>query len=111
MVLVLVFGGWYVLREDQNGRNMYERYRAYRQSEEQVAAAEVRLKALESALEKAEARVGQLEADPVEVEAAVRRIKGLIRPGEIVFRLKPAEPQDADGLRVEEPQHRTELSN
>ncbi len=90
---------------------MYERYRAYRQSGEQVAAAKQQLEALEAARKQAEDRVNQLQADPVEVEAAIRRIKGLIRPGEMVFRLKEHRPAQTETPGSESETHRTEWSN
>ncbi len=82
-------------------RQLRERYEGFQQSEQEIEAAKRQIGELEQALSEEEARAQNLVNDPVEVEAAIRRIKRGVRDGETVFRVEqdpaqteapPAEP-------------------
>ncbi len=68
-------------------RGLRELYDSFEQSAHEVRLLEKeldRLKTEESGLRR---RVEGLESDPVEMEAAIRQRKNLVRPGETVFRV------------------------
>lgn len=45
--------------------------------------------ALEAQVQQAQERVYNLDADPLEVEASLRRIKGMVREDERIYRMEP----------------------
>lgn len=68
-------------------RGLVDLYENYQQSAHEVQVLQndlERLRAEESGLRR---RVEGLENDPVEMEAAIRQRKNLVRPGEIIFRV------------------------
>ncbi len=69
-------------------RQLQERYEAFQQSERDIEAAKRQIGELEQELSEEEARARNLVNDPVEVEAAIRRIKRGVRDGETVFRVE-----------------------
>jgi cell division protein FtsB len=71
-------------------RDLHGRYQAYQRSEESVQAAQHKEQALEDEKQRLEQRVKDLDQNPLEVEAAIRRIKRLVRDGETVYRLEEA---------------------
>lgn len=79
----LVLAAGYVER-----RQLKERHAAFLQSEREIEAAQSQIVELEQALVAEEARARDLASDPVEVEAAVRRIKRAARDGEILYRVE-----------------------
>lgn len=68
-------------------RDLVTLYHSYRQSEESLRAIEVRLTTRQNEEEVLRTRVDHLDSDPLEVEAAIRRGKGLVREGETVYRV------------------------
>jgi cell division protein FtsB len=78
-------------------RQLQERYEAFQQGEREIEDARAQILELEKALAEEEARARNLVSDPVEVEAAIRRIKRGVRDGETVFRVEasPAQPAEA----------------
>jgi cell division protein FtsB len=84
-LIVIVVGLAYIERRDLLGR-----YNQYTQSVESVRAARERVEALETAVNQSRQMVRNLDKDPLEVEAAIRRIKQMVRPGETVFSLEEA---------------------
>ncbi len=85
---------WYV-----HERDLAARFDAKQASDAEVRATDAHLKAQRSERAAARERVEGLDSDPVEVEAAIRRNKGLIRPGERVFLFQ----EDAASPGVESP--------
>lgn len=84
-VLAAVFAVAYVAE-----RGLLARYRAYQRSEESVRAAQQQSDNLSKALNGSRQQVEGLGKDRVEQEAAIRRIKKLVRPGETVYRIEKA---------------------
>jgi cell division protein FtsB len=82
-LLLLVLATWAYM--DQRGLN--DRIEAAHFSQEQVEALRDELRAAEATMSRLEARVEHLHGDPVEMEAAVRRNKNLVREGETRFRV------------------------
>jgi len=90
-LLVVSLALFYVGRHDLDGR-----YQAYLRSDEQVRAAREQCEQLRRDLETARQRVEHLGNDPLEIEAAIRRTKNLVREGEKVYRIKQV-PNGAHG--------------
>lgn len=74
--------------------HLAERYQAHLDRERQIAEFRKQIGIMHDRAEASRNRVKQLDVNPVEKEAAVRRIKGWTRPGEIVYRVEeaPANP-------------------
>lgn len=88
IAIVTVLG--YVAHRDLGGR-----YNAYQRSEMSVNAAKEQARILDEELQRLQQRVKDLDQkNPLEVEAAIRRIKQLVRDGETVYRLEEA-PESA----------------
>lgn len=81
-------------------RDLQGRFEERRQHQQAVEAARQQVDALDRELEQHKARVEGLDNDPVEIEASVRRVRQLVRPGETMYRIEedtvtPVEtPQD-----------------
>ena len=82
-LLVVSLALFYVVRRDLDGR-----YQAYLRSDAQVRAAREQCEQLRRDLESARQRVEHLGNDPLEIEAAIRRTKNLVREGEKIYRIK-----------------------
>jgi len=91
LVLLLAIGlaGAYGMKN-----HLAERYQAHLERERQIAEFRAQIGIMRGRAEASRSRVQQLDVNPVEKEAAVRRIKGWTRPGEIVYRVEevPAKP-------------------
>ncbi len=85
----------YVTRRDVAGR--YQEYQG-RQREVELVHQQVGRAGLQ--LEQTKRRVENLDADPVEMESAIRRIKGLVRPGETVYRIEEEAQKDGAPVSV-----------
>jgi cell division protein FtsB len=84
-------------------RQLQERYEAFQQSERDIEAAKRQIGELEHELSEEEARARNLVNDPVEVEAAIRRIKRGVRDGETVFRVEAGLEAPVDPAPTAEP--------
>jgi cell division protein FtsB len=77
-------------------RDLYGLYRHRQSSEIRVRELRQELDELEQREQQLTERVNGLDSDPVEMEAAIRRNKNLVREGEKVYRIEleadPAEP-------------------
>jgi len=91
LVIALALVVAYVHKRDLRGK-----YEAYQESEKKVEASEHELSDLKSKLEKEEERLENLETDPLEIEAAIRRISHAVRKDEKVFRVE-AVPEPESG--------------
>lgn len=69
-------------------RDILGLYETYVHSEEQAQAFDSRLSRLEGEETQLRETVEDLDTDPLEVEAAIRRSKGLVRKGETVYRIE-----------------------
>ena len=87
LLAVLVAVGLYVQRRDLAGQ-----YRAYRASDENVRELRLRLDGMESERQALQKTVQHLDDNPLELEAAIRRGKSLVREGETVYNVTL--PQD-----------------
>ncbi len=74
-------------------RDLVGQYNFYQRNEEYVRTKREQLQALTAEEARLQERVDGLTSDPVEVEADIRRSKGLVRPGEHVIRLEPGEAE------------------
>lgn len=89
VVTVLAFGLGAVLAAVYfQQRDLPGRYRAYQQRQEQIRQAEAQVAALEDTLKTAQEHADNLGNDPVELEAAIRRVKRQVREGEKIFRIE-----------------------
>lgn len=66
-------------------RDLYGLYQDHRQGEARVQSLTRELGALEQKNASLERRVEQLDADPVELEAEIRRTKNHVREGETIY--------------------------
>ena len=92
LVLMAVLLVVYVQRRD-----FYGLFQDYRQSEEQVEAMHGQLDALQAEEAELKVRVENLKDDPLELEAAIRRSKSLVRDGETIYRVEL--PEDESQLK------------
>jgi len=86
-------------------RALPQRYEAFQQSEGEISAAKEQIRALEEALAEERALAEDMESNPLEVEAAIRRIKRGVRDGEIMYHVEgrdPASETEADRAAQEE---------
>ncbi len=77
-------------------RNLHERYVEFKQNEQLLEDVRQEIETLRNRVEEARARVENMEQDPVEIEAAIRRIRRLTRDGETIYRIETAPPADAE---------------
>lgn len=92
LVLMAVLLVVYVQRRD-----FYGLFEDYRQSEGQVESMQGQLDTLEAEEAKLKIRVENLNDDPLELEAAIRRSKSLVRDGETIYRVEL--PEDGSQLK------------
>ena len=83
LVLIAVLLVVYVQRRDFFGL-----FQDYRQSEEKVESMHGQLEVLQAEEAELKIRVENLNDDPLELEAAIRRSKSLVRDGETIFRVE-----------------------
>jgi len=68
--------------------NLQGRYQDYRETMETVAQQEREVAALRAAVAEAQDRLREMDSDPVEQEATIRRVKRLVRKGETIYRVE-----------------------
>lgn len=85
LALVCALALVYIQRHDLKGR-----YKAYQETMETVSQQEQEVETLRTAVGNARDRVAGMDSDPLEQEATIRRVKGLVRDGEIVYRVEVA---------------------
>jgi cell division protein FtsB len=83
VALMLTVAGAYAWKSD-----LYRRYHDHLRTEAEIQAAQDQVDQLRQNLEASRDRVQDLDSDPLEVEASVRRIKRWARPGERVYRME-----------------------
>lgn len=83
LALVSALALAYIDRHDLKGR-----YEDYRETMQLVSEQEAQVDALKSQLEEAQHRLKDMDSDPVEQEATIRRVRRLVREGEIVYRVE-----------------------
>ena len=97
---------WYVGYRDLPGL-----YNAYRSGEEETVNLQQTLEEETAKAEVLEAHVAGLDGDPVELEAAVRRNKNVVREGEKIFRFDLV-PEHQEGTATpDEDVHETDARN
>lgn len=69
-------------------RNIHGRYLEFHNNEKQIEEVRVEIKELEKRVRAAKQRVENMESDPVEIEATIRRVRKLTRDGEVVFHIE-----------------------
>lgn len=69
-------------------RDLWDRYQAYLHRTERISQTERQVALLEDTLKSAREQADNSGQDPVEVEAAIRRVKRLVREGERVFHVR-----------------------
>lgn len=69
-------------------RDLYGRYLQYQQERDELQALQGQLDELNKEESRLKDHVGDLGTDPVEIEAAVRRSKHLVREGETIYRVE-----------------------
>ena len=74
-------------------RDLADQYDFYMENEEYVRSMREQLRILTAEEQRLQQRVDGLTSDPVEVEADIRRNKGLVRPGERIMRIEPVETE------------------
>jgi cell division protein FtsB len=89
LVLVSSMTLWYV-----GGRKLVERYNQHQQVQQQTQAAKGQSQRLEKEIDNTRQRIEHLGSDPMEIEAAIRRSKDLVREGERIYRIEKA-PNEA----------------
>jgi len=87
-------------------RNLEERHTLVRMRQAELESQREELKRLQTEWENAQKRKENLGADPVEIEATLRRIKQWVKPGETIYRIPVQEPPSHAplGVPVEGPQ-------
>jgi cell division protein FtsB len=78
----------YVVHRDLAGQ-----YNFYKENEEYVRTMREQLSILTAEEQRLQQRVEGLTSDPVEVEADIRRSKGLVRPGERIVRIETVDAE------------------
>lgn len=86
LLVLLGLTAVYVSQRDLEGL-----YLQYRQSGQQVEVLRQKADALNEKEARLKERVDHLESDPIEMEAAIRQRKNLVRPGETVYRVELAD--------------------
>ncbi len=82
--------GLYAWRKDLPGR-----YEEYQRSEQEVHELREEWRAHQKRRDALEERIDGLEHDPVELEAAIRRTRRMVREGETVYRVElPGESEE-----------------
>jgi cell division protein FtsB len=91
-LLLLTVAAWAYIGQ----RGLNDRIEAAHFSQDQVEALREELRAAEKTVSRLEGRVEHLQGDPVEMEAAVRRNKNLVREGETRFRVILPEERESE---------------
>ena len=86
LLVLLGLTALYVSQRDLEGL-----YLQYRQSGQQVEVLRQKANTLKEKEARLKERVNHLESDPIEMEAAIRQRKNLVRPGETVYRVELAD--------------------
>lgn len=68
-------------------KEVVARFRAYQANDAQVGEAAAKAAELNEELTAAQEHVKNLHSNPLEMESAIRRAKGLVKPGEVVYRI------------------------
>ena len=76
----------YIIQHDLKGR-----YEAYRNTMDTVSTQRQQVEELKAAVADAQDRLKDLDSDPLEQEAILRRVKRLVREGEIIYRVEAKE--------------------
>ena len=88
-------------------RNIQARYKEFQENTKQIEAVKKEIEALKQRVEQAQQRVQNMETDPVEIEATIRRVRRLTRDGETIFRIEDpqaaSEPAPSPSVSVTEP--------
>jgi cell division protein FtsB len=87
LALVTALALVYILRHDLKGR-----YEDYRRTVDTVAEQREQLQLLREMVASEQQRAEGMDRDPLEQEATIRRVKRLVREGEIVFRVEERPP-------------------
>jgi cell division protein FtsB len=69
-------------------RNLQGRYGTYRQTMQTVEEQQQQVESLRKRVASEEKRATGMDSDPLEQEANIRRVKRLVREGEIIFRVE-----------------------
>jgi len=89
-------------------RDLYGLYLRYRNREANLSTERREVESLEQQRQQLEERIEALSTDAVEVEATIRRDRGLVREGETIFRieLSPEDRTDPEEGATREPDTR-----
>ena len=68
-------------------RNIHARYLEFNKNEKQIESVRLEIEELKKRVDDAKQRVENMETDPVEIEATIRRVRKLTRDGEVVFHI------------------------
>jgi cell division protein FtsB len=71
-----------------NRRNLLGRYLEHEVREDQISAGQQQCEELQKEIDSTRRRVENLDSDPLEIEAAIRRSKDLVRKGEKIYRIE-----------------------
>lgn len=74
-------------------RNLYVRYMEHVEAEQEVLQGQERCEKIETETEATRQHLEHLGTDPIEIEAAIRRSKDLVREGEKIYRIEKS-PED-----------------
>ena len=85
LALVCALALVYIERHD-----LKSRYATYRNTMDTVTKQREEVNNLKAAVEDAQHRLKGMDSDPLEQEATIRRVKRLVREGEIVYRVEAA---------------------
>ena len=69
-------------------RNLYIRYMEHVETKKEVLEGQKQCEKLEAEAEATRQRIQHLGTDPIEIEAAIRRSKDLVREGEKIYRIE-----------------------
>ena len=83
LALVCALALVYIERHDLKAR-----YEAYQETMGTVSAQEREVEALRAEVDAAQDRLKGMDSDPLEQEATIRRVKRLVREGEIIYRVE-----------------------
>jgi cell division protein FtsB len=97
---------WYVGYRDLPGL-----YNAYKKGEQEAVNLRQALEADTAQAEELEAHVAGLDGDPVELEAAVRKNKNVVREGEIIYRIELVPERWEHTAAPDEDAHETDARN
>lgn len=94
LALVTVLALVYIELRDLQGR-----YADYQRTVETVAEQRARVRQLRETVAAEKQRAEGMDSDPLEQEATIRRVKRLVREGEIVYRVEARPPSAHRGSR------------